>query len=148
MIKPKECVAFICVQNAGRSQMAAAFAKRKVNEKGLPIGIVSGGTDPADSVHEAVVEAMDEIGYDISGNKPRKVKPEELEACNYVITMGCSATGVCPATWEGTDREWDLDDPADSGLKKVRRIRNEIEKQVNSLLDGIMDKYPKNKKNS
>ena len=137
---PENCVAFICVQNAGRSQMAAAFARRKVEERNLPIKIISGGTDPADSVHEVVVEAMAEAGYDLSSNEPRMIEPGELVDCNYVLTMGCSAEGVCPASWEGTDREWDLDDPAEADLEEVRKIRDKIEGKVNSLLKEIVEK--------
>jgi len=131
------CVAFICVQNAGRSQMAAAFAKRKVEEEGLPVKIISGGTDPAESVHSVVVEAMKEKGFALSDNRPRTVEPGELEGCDYVITMGCSARGVCPATWEGTDLEWDLDDPGEAELEEVREIREEIESRVDSLLEEV-----------
>ena len=130
----KECVAFICVRNAGRSQMAAAFARRKVEEEDLSVEIVSGGTDPADSVHDVVVAAMKEKGFDLSSNEPRAIEPGELEGCDYVITMGCSAKGLCPATWEGTDLEWDLDDPGEAEIEKVREIRNEIEERVHSLL--------------
>ncbi|MFW6104693.1 MAG: low molecular weight phosphatase family protein [Candidatus Bipolaricaulota bacterium] len=137
MPEQQECVAFICVQNAGRSQMAAAFTRKKIEENDLPVKVVSGGTDPADSVHDVVVEAMEEKGFDLSGNKPRRVEPEELMDCNYVLTMGCSAQGVCPATWEGIDREWNLDDPAEANLEKVRKIRDEIESRVDSLLKEI-----------
>ena len=140
MSKQKYCVAFICVQNAGRSQMAAAFAERKVIEEDLPIEITSGGTDPADNVHEGVVEVMAELGFDLSSNKPRKIEPGELEDCDYVLTMGCSTTGVCPASWEGIDREWELDDPAAADLEKVKEIRDEIETRVSSLLNEIMKK--------
>jgi protein-tyrosine-phosphatase len=131
------CVAFICVQNAGRSQMAAAFTRSKVEEENLPVKVISGGTDPADHVHDAVVEAMKEKGYDLSRNQPRMVEPEELEGCDYVITMGCSAKGVCPATWEGTDLEWNLDDPGEAKLEKVREVRDEIESRVDSLLGEV-----------
>ncbi len=137
MTKNQECVAFICVQNAGRSQMAAAFARKKVEEEKLPVKVISGGTDPANSVHDVVVEAMSEKGYDLSGNQPKAVEPEELVDCNYVLTMGCSARGVCPATWEGTDREWDLDDPAEAEIEEVREIRDEIESRVDSLLEEV-----------
>ena len=138
MIEPRVCIAFICVENAGRSQMAAAFARRKIEEKDLPIEVISGGTDPADSVHEVVVEAMSELDFDLSENQPTMIEPGVLEGCNYIITMGCSAKGVCPATWEGTDREWELDDPGEADLEKVRKIRNDIETRVSSLLEEIM----------
>jgi len=143
MTRSKGCVAFICVQNAGRSQMAAAYAERKVDEEGLPIEVISGGTDPADSVHNVVVEAMTEEGFDLSGCEPRTVDPGELKNCDYVITMGCSATGVCPATWDGTDRDWDLDDPAESEIEEVREIRDDVRDRVRSLLDEIMEKLIK-----
>ena len=134
----EQCVAFICVQNAGRSQMASTFAQRRVEEESLPVKVISGGTDPADHVHDVVVEAMKEKGFDLSGNKPRKVEPGELEGCEYVITMGCSATGVCPAAWEGTDLEWQLEDPGEADLEQVRGIRDDIESRVNLLLDDIL----------
>ncbi|MFB6290268.1 MAG: low molecular weight phosphatase family protein [Candidatus Bipolaricaulia bacterium] len=134
----KRCVAFVCVQNAGRSQMAAAFARRKVGEEDLSLEIISGGTNPADSVHEVVVEAMKERDFDLSENKPQMVKSDELEDCEYVITMGCSANNVCPATWDGTDLEWDLDDPGEAELEKVRKIRDEIESRVDSLLKDFL----------
>lgn len=138
MTEEKQCVAFICVQNAGRSQMAAAYARRKVEEEDLPVKIVSGGPDPADSVHNVVVEAMKEKGFDLSTNQPRTVEPGELDGCDYVITMGCSAQGVCPATWKGTDLEWDLDDPGEAEIEKVREIRDETEERVNYLLEEVV----------
>ena len=118
--------------------MAAAIARRKIEEEDLPVKILSGGTDPADSVHDVVVEAMKEKGFDLSTNQPRTVEVEELEGCDYVITMGCSAKGVCPATWEGTDLEWDLDDPGEAAMEKVREIRDEIEERVDSLLETVV----------
>lgn len=118
--------------------MATAFAKRKVKEEDLPVEIISGGTDPADSVHGVVMEAMAERGYDLSENQPRMVEPGELEGCDYVVTMGCSAEGVCPATWEGTDLEWDLNDPGEADLEEVKRIRDEIERRVDSLLKKVV----------
>jgi len=133
----ERCVAFICVQNAGRSQMAASFARDKVKVENLPVRIISGGTDPADHVHDDVVEAMKEKGFDLSGNEPRMIEPGELDGCEYVITMGCSAKGVCPATWEGTDMEWNLDDPGEVKLEKVREIRDEIESRVAEFLEEI-----------
>ncbi|MFP4589281.1 MAG: low molecular weight phosphatase family protein [Candidatus Bipolaricaulota bacterium] len=131
------CVAFICVENAGRSQMAAAFARIKKEQMDLPIDIKSGGTDPAEAVHPEVVAAMKERSIDLSEVKPRMISPQELEGCDYVITMGCSAEGVCPVTWQGTDREWDLKDPGDAELQEVREIRDEIEFRVASLMEEL-----------
>ena len=131
-------VAFVCVQNAGRSQMAAAFARMERDVRGFDwVGIVTGGTDPADAVHEVVVEAMAEVGIDLSDRTPRPVRPDELADCDIVITMGCSADDVCPATWQGESRDWALDDPHGRSLAEVRSIRDEIEKRVAALFDEL-----------
>ncbi|AUX08278.1 protein-tyrosine-phosphatase [Halalkaliarchaeum desulfuricum] len=132
-------LAFVCVQNAGRSQMAAAFARRERDRRGLRgrVRIVTGGTRPADAVHEVVVDAMYERGIDIADRTPREITPAELEAVDIVVTMGCSASGICPATWNGEGRDWDLDDPHGRPLEDVVRIREEIERLVEDLFDEI-----------
>jgi protein-tyrosine-phosphatase len=134
-------VAFVCVQNAGRSQMATAFAERERARRDAEdeIDITTGGTQPADHVHEEVVEVMDEEGFDLCDRTPRDVTPEELQAVDYVITMGCSAEDVCPATWNGENRDWGLDDPDGQGLDAVREIRDEIEGRVVDLFDELLD---------
>ena len=136
------CVAFVCVQNAGRSQMATAFAERERERRGLDdrIEIVTGGTDPAEEVHGIVVEAMNERGIDLSDRRPREVTPAELESCEYVITMGCSAADVCPATWSGENRDWGLEDPDGRPIEEVREIRAEIETRVGNLFDELEDR--------
>ena len=133
-------VAFVCVQNAGRSQMATAFAERERDERGLDIEIVTGGTDPADHVHPEVVEIMAEKGIDLADRTPREVTFEELQDSEYVITMGCSAKDVCPATWSGENRDWGLDDPDGQGMDAVRAIRDEIEERVAELFDELAKK--------
>jgi len=90
-------------------------------------------------VHDVVIRAMRELDFDLSDNKPRLVEPGELANCDYVITMGCSAKGICPAAWEGTDREWDLDDPGEAKIDKVRSIRDEIRGRVQGLLVEIFE---------
>jgi len=96
-------VAFVCVQNAGRSQMAYSFAERAVRERGLEgqIDLLTGGTRPADHVHEEVVDAMADVGIDLRDRTPREVTFEEIQDSDYVVTMGCSAEDVCPAGWGG-----------------------------------------------
>ncbi|HKL30515.1 MAG TPA: low molecular weight phosphatase family protein [Natrialbaceae archaeon] len=133
-------VAFVCVENAGRSQMAAAFAERELAERDLDGGItvVSGGTDPAEHVHEVVVEAMGEVGIDVSDRQPRAITPAELAEVEYVVTMGCSADDVCPATWRGDARDWALDDPGGQDLATVREIRDEIRRRVSDLIDELV----------
>jgi len=131
--------AFVCVQNAGRSQIAHSLAERERARRGVEdrVEFLTGGTDPADEVHPVVVEAMDEVGIDLSGRTPREITPAEIETCDVVITMGCSAEVVCPATWRGDSRDWDLVDPHGRDLDAVRDIRDEIESRVGTLLDEL-----------
>ncbi|WP_227374201.1 low molecular weight phosphatase family protein [Haladaptatus halobius] len=135
--RPVSRIAFVCVQNAGRSQMATAFAERERDARDLDVEIVTGGTDPADRIHEEVVEAMAEPNFDLARRTPREVTFEELRDCGYVVTMGCSATDVCPATWSGENRDWGLDDPEGKTPEEVRKIRDEIAVRVRELFDEI-----------
>ncbi|MDZ7745216.1 MAG: low molecular weight phosphatase family protein [Halobacteriales archaeon] len=132
-------LAFVCVQNAGRSQMAYAFAQREVADRGLRehVDLLTGGTRPADAVHEEVVRAMHAVGIDVSDRTPREITFEETQASDYVITMGCSADDVCPAGWAGENRDWDLNDPDGESAAEVGRIRDEIERRVSDLFDEI-----------
>jgi protein-tyrosine-phosphatase len=120
--------------------MAAAFARHLVAERGLEdrIEVHSGGTDPGEAVHPVVVEAMAERDLDLSGNEPRQMPREEVMAMDYVITMGCSAQDVCPATWRGDSRDWGLDDPGGQPLSVVREIRDEIERRVEALFEEVL----------
>jgi len=120
--------------------MAAAFAQRERDrrEASEQIEIVTGGTQPADHVHDVVVEAMRERDIDLSDRAPREVTPEELQAVDMVVTMGCSASDVCPATWNGENRDWGLDDPHDRPLEEVRAIRDETERRVVALFDELL----------
>ncbi len=132
-------VAFVCVQNAGRSQMATAFAERERVNRTLEgeITVVTGGTQPAERVHEEVIDVMAEREIDLSERTPREITPEELRDCDYVVTMGCSAEGVCPATWSGENRDWGLEDPHGTDRETVREIRDEIETRVRDLFDEL-----------
>jgi arsenate reductase len=128
-------VAFVCVQNAGRSQMATAFARRERDERGVGdrIHVVTGGTDPADHVHDEVVEVMSEKGFDLAGETPRAISQDEIMDVDIVVTMGCSVEGICPTTWRGDARDWDLDDPDGRPLEDVRAIRDDIERRIDAL---------------
>lgn len=130
-------MAFVCVQNAGRSQMAYAFAERERDARQLDddISVVTGGTRPADKVHPGVIEAMQEVGIDLSERTPREVTVEELQRSDLVITMGCSADDVCPAGWGGETRDWNLDDPDGRTRQEVREIRDEIQQRVSELFE-------------
>ncbi len=122
--------------------MASAFAEHECKARELTdfIEIVTGGTQPADSVHNVVVEVMQEHGIDLSDRTPREITHEDLQDCNYVITMGCSAEGVCPATWSGENRDWNLDDPHGNDIETVREIRDEIETRVSTLFNELTGK--------
>jgi protein-tyrosine-phosphatase len=131
-------IAFVCVQNAGRSQMATAFAERERDRRGLGdrVEILTGGTHPADGVHDVVVEVMAEEGFDLSDRTPREVSTDELEACTVVATMGCSTLSL--DTSSGVDvRDWDLDDPHGQDTERVREIRDDIEARVVALFDEL-----------
>lgn len=132
-------IAFVCVRNAGRSQMAHAFAQRERADRGLEekIALHTGGTRPADHVHPAVVDAMADVAIDIADRTPREVAVEDLRESDYVITMGCSAEDVCPAGWGGESRDWGLDDPEGRPPEGVAAIRDEIERRVAALFDEL-----------
>lgn len=127
-------IAFVCVENAFRSQIAAAFARRF---GGKDLVVLSGGTRPAAKVHEDAVALMRERGIDLSRETPRAITPAELADCDYVITMGCSADDVCPADFTGKARDWALPDPKGKGLPFGRHVRDEIERRVRELLKEI-----------
>ncbi|MCR4393262.1 MAG: arsenate reductase ArsC [Dehalococcoidales bacterium] len=128
-------VLFICVHNAGRSQMAEAFFNHMSGGKALAI---SAGSRPAEQVNPAAVEVMREVGIDISHNKPKLLTPEMLEGVDRVITMGCGEDIACPATWVETE-DWDLEDPAGKPPDKVREIRDEIKRRVTQLIANLKD---------
>jgi protein-tyrosine-phosphatase len=132
-------VAFVCVQNAGRSQMAAAFAEREREARGLgdTVEVLTGGTHPADGVHEVVVTVMDEVGLDLSTKVPRAVTTEELESCDYVATMGCSTLELDADASEVDVRDWALTDPDGLPLERVREVRDEVRERVSALFDEL-----------
>ncbi|MEU1336024.1 arsenate reductase ArsC [Streptomyces sp. NPDC005827] len=122
-------VLFVCVHNAGRSQMAAAFL---IHLAGDAVEVRSAGSAPADTVNPAVVEAMSEVGIDISAETPKILTTDAVQASDVVITMGCGDT--CPVFPGKTYLDWKLDDPAGQGADAVRPIRDEIEALVGDLL--------------
>lgn len=130
-------MAFVCRGNAGRSQMASAFAERERDRRGLDLEIVTGGTDPADDVHEEVVAVMKEEGIDIGDREPRAIEPEDIAAVEYVVTMGCSIEGVRPEGWEGQNETWEIPHPNGDDTEAARTQRNEIKRRVADLFDRI-----------
>jgi protein-tyrosine-phosphatase len=134
-------VDFLCVENAGRSQMAAAFAEREASERGLEdvVEIHSAGTRPADEVHDTVVEAMAEVDIDISDRSPEWVVVEDLEHSHFVITMGCTINEFNPSAYGVEHRNWGLVDPEGEDMETVRAVRDELERRVSDLFDEIED---------
>ena len=132
-------VAFVCVQNAGRSQISTAFAERERAERGLEddVEILTGGTHPAGHVHDEVVEIMAEVGFDLSDRVPREITTAELQSCDYVATMGCSTLDLDADGSTVDVRDWALDDPDSQNMERVREIRDEIEGRVSALFDEI-----------
>ena len=130
---------FVCVQNAGRSQMATAFAERERERRGLEdsVEILTGGTHPADHVHDVVVEVMREEGFDLSGRTPREITTAELESCDYVATMGCSTLELDADGSDVDVRDWALDDPDGQPVERVREIRDTVADNVAALFDEI-----------
>jgi protein-tyrosine-phosphatase len=132
-------VAFVCVQNAGRSQMATVFAERERRERGLEneVEIKTGGTHPADHVHDVVVETMEEEGFDLSDRTPREITTSELESSDYVATMGCSTLELDAGDAAVEVRDWALEDPDGEDLEGVRDTRDEVRRRVSDLFDEI-----------
>jgi protein-tyrosine-phosphatase len=118
-------VLFVCVQNAGRSQLAQALYEERGGEAR------SAGSEPADAVHEAVIEALEEVGIGASGRRPRKLAPEDVEWADLVVTMGCG--DECPVLPGTSYVDWNLADPAGLCLEEVRELRAEIERRVADL---------------
>ena len=130
-------IAFLCVQNAGRSQMSTAFAERERERRGLEdrVEILTGGTHPADHVHDEVIDVMEEVGFDLSDRTPREITLDELRSCDYVATMGCSTLDVGEVGDDVDIRDWALDDPDGQDPDRVREIRDEIEGRVIAIFD-------------
>ncbi len=125
-------VMFLCVHNAGRSQMAAGFMRHHGEGR---VDVFSGGSEPADSLNPAVVEAMGEKGIDITDQTPQAWSDEVIGTADVVVTMGCGDT--CPY-YPGTRYvDWELEDPSGRSLEEVRAIRDDIERRVEALLGEL-----------
>jgi len=131
-MRPKASVLFVCVHNAGRSQMAAAYLSHLAGDR---IEVRSAGSAPADTVNPAVVEALLEDGIDISAETPKVLTVEAVEASDYVITMGCG--DACPYFPGKTYLDWVLQDPAGQGVDAVRPIRDDIRSRIEALIAEI-----------
>ncbi|CAL9671659.1 Arsenate-mycothiol transferase ArsC2 [Streptomyces sp. enrichment culture] len=129
---PLASVLFVCVHNAGRSQMAAGFLRHLAGDR---VEVRSAGSIPGDQVNPAAVEAMQEAGIDISAAKPKILTTEAVQASDYVITMGCG--DACPIFPGKKYLDWALEDPAGKGVDAVRPIRDEIKTRIEALIAEI-----------
>jgi arsenate reductase (thioredoxin) len=128
-------VLFVCAENAGRSQMAAALLDRYANGR---VRVRSAGSEPADQINPRVVEAMAEVGVDISREFPKPITDEAVRAADAVITMGCG--DACPIYPGKRYEDWEVDDPAELDLEGVRRVRDQIRTRVEALLGQLTPK--------
>jgi protein-tyrosine-phosphatase len=126
-------ILFLCVHNAGRSQMAAGWAKKLGGDR---VDVFSGGSEPADQVNQAVVTAMAEVGVNISGEIPQPWADEIVRAADVIVTMGCG--DACPLYPGKRYIDWELDDPFGKTVEEVRPIRDELERRVRGLLDELL----------
>jgi arsenate reductase len=128
----KPSVLFVCVHNAGRSQMAAGWLRHLAGDA---VEVRSAGSLPGDRVNPAAVAAMAEVGIDISDQRPKVLTTDAVEASDVVITMGCG--DACPIFPGKRYLDWELEDPAGKGVESVRPIRDEIEGRIRTLLDEL-----------
>ncbi|SEL93168.1 arsenate reductase ArsC [Rhodococcus maanshanensis] len=126
-------VLFVCVHNAGRSQMAAGFLTHLAGDA---IEVRSAGSAPAETINSAAVEAMAEVGIDISAQSPKVLTADAVESSTVVITMGCG--DACPVFPGVSYRDWALEDPAGKGVEAVRPIRDEIRSRVEALIAELV----------
>jgi protein-tyrosine-phosphatase len=136
MTEKKATVLFVCVHNAGRSQMAAGYLQHLAGDR---VQVLSAGTEPKDQVNPSAIAAMAEEGIDIAHSTPKVLTTESVQDSDYVITMGCG--DACPFFPGKTYLDWPLSDPAGKGVDEVRPIRDEIRARVEALITEIDAKF-------
>jgi len=125
-------VLFVCVHNAGRSQMAAGLLNKLAGDR---VSVRTAGSEPAEEINPAAIDAMAEVGIDLSHEFPKKLTDEFVRAADVVITMGCG--DACPIYPGKKYEDWELDDPAGQDLETVRRIRDDIQARVEDLISDL-----------
>jgi len=135
MVEKMKRVLFVCVENAGRSLMAEAFANEYGKDK---VEALSAGTMPANEVNPVVLQLMLEKGFDLSKNKPKLITGQMVQEADMIILMECSAQGFCPAPLLNKVVDWGIEDPKDKPTENVRAIRDEIERKVRMLLSELV----------
>lgn len=137
MSKSPKAVLFVCVHNAGRSQMAEAFTNKLASERGLPVRGESAGTEVGTRINPLAVEVMGELGISMEGQAPKQLTQELADSASRIITMGCGVDAAsCPARIHLSE-DWGLDDPAGQSIEKVRAIRDQIRERVERLLSEL-----------
>jgi arsenate reductase len=135
-VTPKTAL-FVCVHNAGRSQMAEAFTSHLAEEKGLALEGLSAGTEAGSRINPLAVEVMGELGISMEGQAPKQLTQEMADSASRIITMGCGVDAeACPARIHLSE-DWGLDDPAGKPIEKVREIRDQIRERVLRLLEEL-----------
>jgi protein-tyrosine-phosphatase len=132
--KDAKTILFVCVENAGRSQMAEGFFKKYAPSR---FKTLSAGTKPAYQLNPIVVEVMKEVGIDISKQKSKELTDEMIRDSYNVLNMGCMDKNFCPTIWLPKVIEWNLEDPKGKSIEEVRDIRNEIEKRIKELVSTL-----------
>ena len=127
-------VLFVCVENAGRSQMAEAFFKKFAKNR---FNVISAGTSPSSNLNPIVVSVMEEIGIDLKNQNPQLLSSSMIENSNKTVNMGCKDKESCPSLFVKDVENWNIDDPKGKSIEDVRKIRDQIEKDVLNLLDSL-----------
>ena len=127
-------VLFVCVENAGRSQMAEAFFKKFAKNR---FNVISAGTSPSSNLNPIVVSVMEEIGIDLKNQNPQLLSSPMIENSNKTVNMGCMDKESCPSLFVKDVENWNIDDPKGKSIEDVRKIRDQIEKDVLNLLDSL-----------
>jgi protein-tyrosine-phosphatase len=132
----KKTVLFVCIQNAGRSQMAEGFFRKYAPKN---YDTLSAGTVPTSQINPIAVEVMNEVGIDISKQKPKDLTEDMMRNATAIINMGCMDDKFCPALFIPKVIDWGIEDPKDRPIEKVREIRDEIEKRVLEIIESAKD---------
>ena len=127
-------ILFVCVENAGRSQMAEAFFKKFAKNR---FNVISAGTSPSSNLNPIVVSVMEEIGIDLKNQNPQLLSSSMIENSNKTVNMGCMDKESCPSLFVKDVENWNIDDPKGKSIEDVRKIRDQIEKDVLNLLDSL-----------
>jgi protein-tyrosine-phosphatase len=133
--EPLKSILFVCIENAGRSQMAQGFFNNKYTPKGYEA--ISAGTKPVSQINPIAVEVMIEVGIDISNQKSKEITEDMIRNSSIIVNMGCMEKESCPTLFLHDLLDWNIDDPKNKPIEKVREIRDEIDQRVKELVTGI-----------